>query len=66
MKKDVLIVKNIAHVNPGLISELLNQYEIKYNLIYELQHLSSSSSWGRFSHMRVCRFSLKEISQLGI
>ena len=33
MKNDVLIVKNITHENPGLISELLYQVEIKYNII---------------------------------
>jgi GMP synthase-like glutamine amidotransferase len=33
MKKNVLIIKNISHENPGLISELLHQYKIKYNII---------------------------------
>lgn len=33
MKKYVLIIKNITHENPGLISEVLNQYKIKYDVI---------------------------------
>ncbi|KKK40440.1 hypothetical protein LCGC14_0945730 [marine sediment metagenome] len=33
MNKNVLIILNIAHENPGLISELLNQYKIKYDII---------------------------------
>ncbi len=33
MNKNILIIKNITHENPGLISELLNQYKIKYDII---------------------------------
>ncbi len=33
MKKNVLIIKNIVHENPGLISEILNQYEINFDVI---------------------------------
>ncbi|MFW9880285.1 MAG: type 1 glutamine amidotransferase [Candidatus Thorarchaeota archaeon] len=33
MKKEVLIIKNITHENPGLISELLKEYRIRYDII---------------------------------
>ena len=40
MQKRVLIIKNITHEKPGLISDLLAHHEIRYDIIDLSQNLA--------------------------